>query len=335
MSASQIKTSIALATYNGDKYLRFQLDSFASQTTLPDELIVSDDCSTDSTLQIVHEFSKTAPFPVKVFVNERNLGYTKNFSKAFENCTGDIIFLSDQDDVWHRNKIERMLREFNGQNRPELVIHDLMICDASLHPRGQTKIGLLESLGLDVEDVERHFVTGMAIAIRFEFLKLCAPVPTEQEMTHDFWISECARLIGKKKTVREVLADHRRHNQAVTGLLEPKPPISMQVLLVKKLEALVKRFVRKPVIHVQGISLHLNWLINRRDALLAGNHVSSSEIDNVINRSLGELEFNNRRAAFLNRSRFERAPEVLSLYRSGAYQYSSGWKSALKDLITR
>jgi len=332
MSALKRRISIALATYNGGNYIRSQLDSFASQTTLPDELIVSDDRSTDSTLEIVEEFRKTAPFSVKVFVNERNLGYTQNFSRAFQNCTGDIVFLSDQDDVWHKNKIERILREFDGENRPELVIHDLMICDASLHPRGQTKMGFLENLGFDVE---RHFVTGMAIAIRLEFLKLCAPVPAEPKMTHDLWISECARLIGKKTIVREVLADYRRHHQTVTGLLEPEPAIPMQILFLNKLQSLVKRIFKRPVIQIQGISPQLNWLINCRDALLAGNHISSSEIDGIIHRYLSELEFNNRRAAVINQNRFERVPEILSLYRSGAYRYSSGWKSALKDLFAR
>src|SRR5579884_3482594 len=101
-----------MATYNGDRFLREQLDSIAAQTRAPHELVVSDDGSTDRTLEIVREFSASAPFPVKLLQDERRLNYRLNFRRAAQNCSGDLIAFSDQDDVWQTDKLEKMARAF-------------------------------------------------------------------------------------------------------------------------------------------------------------------------------------------------------------------------------
>ena len=85
-------TSVALCTYNGERFLQIQLDSLAAQTILPGELLICDDASTDDTLQILDNFSKTSPFPVRIFSNKINLGYVKNFEQAISLCTNEIIF---------------------------------------------------------------------------------------------------------------------------------------------------------------------------------------------------------------------------------------------------
>jgi glycosyltransferase involved in cell wall biosynthesis len=102
-----MKTSIALATYNGEKYVEEQLDSYLTQTVLPDELIVSDDCSTDATQQMLGAFAKKAPFRVVLLCNIENVGYGQNFSRALSQTTGDLVFLSDKDDVWFPEKIAK------------------------------------------------------------------------------------------------------------------------------------------------------------------------------------------------------------------------------------
>ena len=96
----RLHISVAMCTYNGGKYLREQLISIAKQARLPDELIVCDDVSNDATLQILNEFQKMAPFPIRIHRNGVRLGVTKNFEQAIALCNGDIIALSDQDDVW-------------------------------------------------------------------------------------------------------------------------------------------------------------------------------------------------------------------------------------------
>ena len=103
-SAQTLRISIAMSTYNGGKYLQEQLDSFLAQTSLPDELVITDDCSTDNTLEIIQAFAAMAPFEVRWEQNEKNLGYTGNFNQALMKTTGDLVFLSDQDDVWFPEK---------------------------------------------------------------------------------------------------------------------------------------------------------------------------------------------------------------------------------------
>src|SRR5690606_18954379 len=86
-----MKISIALAVYNGTNFLDQQLASFLKQTRLPDELVVVDDCSTDATVELLEDFAKTSPFPVKVFRNESNSGSTYSFGRAIEACSGDVV----------------------------------------------------------------------------------------------------------------------------------------------------------------------------------------------------------------------------------------------------
>ena len=98
--------SIALCTYNGEKFLDLQLESLRHQTVAPDELIVCDDASSDRSVEIVEAFARRVSFPVRLFRNARNLGYVKNFEQAISHCTQDLVFLCDQDDLWDARKIE-------------------------------------------------------------------------------------------------------------------------------------------------------------------------------------------------------------------------------------
>jgi len=104
------KISIAMATYNGERFIRQQLDSFVRQTLLPSELIICDDGSTDSTVSIINNFVVLAPFPVVIVHNSVQLGYTANFLQAAQKCQGDLIAFSDQDDEWLPHKLARILQ---------------------------------------------------------------------------------------------------------------------------------------------------------------------------------------------------------------------------------
>lgn len=120
-----------MATFNGEKFLRDQLSSLSRQSHLPDELVVTDDCSTDQTLKVLKEFQTEAPFAVRLSVNERRLGYAENFLRAASQCKGDLIAFCDQDDVWMENKLERCLREFDSPTL-YLVAHSMLAVDSDL-----------------------------------------------------------------------------------------------------------------------------------------------------------------------------------------------------------
>ena len=112
MMNAQEKISVALCTYNGERFLSRQLTSMRQQTRLPDELVVCDDCSTDNTAEILQDFAASAGFPVKISRNERNLGFVANFERAILFCQGDLIALSDQDDIWDPMRLQRSEEEF-------------------------------------------------------------------------------------------------------------------------------------------------------------------------------------------------------------------------------
>ena len=130
-----MRISIAMATYNGERYVREQLESLSAQTRLPDELVVTDDGSTDGTLEILRAFARAAPFPVRVYPGERNLGYTRNFLKAARLCTGDWIAFCDQDDVWLPEKLATIER-YAASGGTLLIVHSAESVDRTLTPTG-------------------------------------------------------------------------------------------------------------------------------------------------------------------------------------------------------
>lgn len=122
-------TSVALCTYNGEKYLAEQLDSILSQDIAVDEIIIFDDCSFDKTWEILNDYRKKFPEKIKIFRNEENIGIIKNFEHAIENCSKDLIFLSDQDDIWKPFKVETILKYFENNPDKQAVFHDLQLLD--------------------------------------------------------------------------------------------------------------------------------------------------------------------------------------------------------------
>ena len=135
-----IKTSIAMATYNGASYIKDQLESFKKQTLLADELIICDDGSKDNTIKIIKSFQKHSPFDVKLYINDKRLGYGQNFGKALSLCSGDLIFLSDQDDVWFKNKIEEMVNIVKHTPDKYFFMNDTILTDENLKPSKITKL---------------------------------------------------------------------------------------------------------------------------------------------------------------------------------------------------
>jgi glycosyltransferase involved in cell wall biosynthesis len=323
------KVSVALATYNGAKYLLDQLDSFIYQMRLPDELIICDDCSTDETLTIALNFAEVAPFAVKVFSNDRNLGFSQNFSRAIELCSGDYVFLSDQDDVWHPEKIARMLARFDAEPNVQLLIHDLDYCKEDLSPIGQTKIERMAG----AFDLQRDYVVGMATAVRISFLRLCLPVPDKQGVAHDTWLHQCAVAVDKKGIMSDVLAQYRRHgsNVSVAGSLNVDFVTSSDHF--KDMNSIVNKLRYKTIMDMPYVIPLFEWLQSNKQILIEKGYVTESRIANLINEELHRVDSIKTRSTILAMKRFQRFWPVFRFYRKGGYQYFSGWKSAVKDVL--
>ena len=123
-----LSCSVVLATFNGQRFLKAQLESIAQQTTPPAELVVADDCSSDDTVGIVRNFAETASFPVRIIENKSQLGYRTNFMLAATACTSDLIAFCDQDDLWEETKISEMQNAFRD-NSVLLAYHAATLID--------------------------------------------------------------------------------------------------------------------------------------------------------------------------------------------------------------
>src|SRR5216684_4011237 len=136
-----VEVSVAMATYNGEKYIRQQLDSLASQHHLPAELVVVDDASSDDTLLILKDFARTAGFPMRIYQNARRIGYRPTFMRAASLCKSELISFCDQDDIWDARKINMCIERFN---EPDvlMVYHDADVVNA----KGEV-IGILDQSG--------------------------------------------------------------------------------------------------------------------------------------------------------------------------------------------
>ena len=214
--------SIALGTYNGAAYLKEQLESFAAQTRAPDELVISDDHSTDDTLRLIEEFAATAGFPVRLSVNESNLGTPKNFEKAISLCRGDVILLSDQDDVWHRDKLESVEGIFEAKPQLSLIFSDAELVDETLQPFAETlfdrlgfngrKQGLVKSgRALDVQ-LRENLVCGCTVAFRANLKELVLPISSRGPLVHDGWIMLLIAAAGEVDFINRPLLKYRQHS---------------------------------------------------------------------------------------------------------------------------
>jgi len=220
-----MRLSVALCTYNGAPFLRAQLDSLSAQTRLPDELVVHDDRSTDDTLAVLRGFAAGAPFPVRVAVNEVNLGSTRNFERAISACSGDVIFLCDQDDVWHPQKLARFESAFRSAPDVGLVASDLEVVGPDLAPLGLRmwqSIPFGPDLQAEVEAgrgcrllLRYNVVTGAAAAFRADLRDIVLPIPPS--WVHDGWIAFLVAAVAPVRLVRDPLTDYRQHTSQQIG----------------------------------------------------------------------------------------------------------------------
>jgi len=202
-----------MATYNGEKYISEQLESILSQLDKDDEVIISDDDSSDDTVNIIN---KLADKRIKIFKNDLDSGYTRNFENAISKATGDYIFLSDQDDVWMDNKVELMLSKLQTN---DLVISDALISDGFLKPTlgSHFKIYKVKS-GFLHNWLQTRYI-GACMAFRKEILLKILPFPSKQSLcAHDYWIANVGEFYYKVGLIHQPLIKYRRHHSnASTG----------------------------------------------------------------------------------------------------------------------
>lgn len=221
-----MKTSVAMCTYNGEKFLEKQLDSILNQSLPVNEIIVCDDKSTDSTVSILKQYKEKHPEIFKIFINVDNLKSVKNFEKAISLCENDIIFLCDQDDIWVEHKVQRMISVFNNEKEISVICTNGHIIDE--HDKKLNVLTLWDFPKFVLENGYRfdyfnilnlndNFCTGATMAFRKEFKKNILPIPTIENVHHDGWIGLVASLQNKLFFLDEKLIYYRKHPSQQIG----------------------------------------------------------------------------------------------------------------------
>lgn len=207
-----IKISVCMASYNGQKYIEEQVFSILEQLGENDELIVSDDGSSDNTLEILSSIEDSR---LKVIINEKEQGYTKNFENALQNASGDYFFLSDQDDIWLNNKLNVMLEELRSSNfvmcNGKIVNKDLIYSGVNHFEKFKVKTGFVRNF------LKTRYV-GAFMAFDKEVYNKILPFPNNQYLApHDYWITCIVEMGFKVTLINEPLMLYRRHDSNVTG----------------------------------------------------------------------------------------------------------------------
>lgn len=311
------RLSVAMCSFEGAQFLQQQLDSLLTQTRVPDELVVCDDGSTDSTVEILEEFARLSPFPVRIVRNPQRLGVAKNFELAISLCTGDVIALADQDDVWHLAKLERLARALS---EADLAFSDAEVVGEALKPLGYT---MWQRVGFDEDEQARMLagdalgvllkhcvVTGAATAFRVGLRPLLLPIPSN--WPHDAWIAAVAASAGKLVPVKETLVQYRQHQANMVGGMRK----SLLRQIIEALEVDRASYYHEEILRWQTL----------RDRLSGALDCSRLEA------KLAHL----KRRAGLPSNRFFRLPAIAAEMARGDYaRYARNWGSIALDLFVR
>ena len=321
-----MKVSIAMATFNGGQYLQEQLDSFVNQTRLPEELIITDDCSTDKTIAIIKKFSEIAPFPVFFYQNDKTLGYAGNFNRALSLTSGDIVFLSDQDDVWFPEKIER-ITELAQSSSALVIMNDAALTDANLNDTRLTKIGQIRSGGLN----DSAFVMGCCAAVKRDLLTLCLPI-LEGYRAHDVWIVRIAEGMGRKYVFNDVLQYYRRHGKNSSNFIANRTKkVTNWTRLISDLKILI--FMGKN--ELSNIYQEEIFIKGVCSAIKRSHDPYTSELENFLKLLSSRHDNVKLRYEIRRFPRIKRIIPVFNAYKNGVYRDFLGFKSTIRDIFIK
>tara|TARA_B100000886_G_C20410910_1_gene486973 strand:+ start:592 stop:1566 length:975 start_codon:yes stop_codon:yes gene_type:complete len=319
-SEMKSKIEVALASFNGEKYIKDQLLSIFNQSMKVDQVIICDDKSNDKTLVIIREFIDNG-YPIKLYRNEQKLGYSLNFMKCIKLCNADYIFLSDQDDIWHINKVKKMMGFIKKFPDYLCWIHDCSITDSEMNIKINSKLKNIQRYGF----MEKSYVMGACMTIKNEALKYIYPFPKNiKDSGHDDWISFVLRSTNNIKINRESLLLYRRHNDITSAA---------------KFNSLSKNnFFINIVLRLKNTFKNNNYkknklLIKKKfviwSKLIKNNYLNSEYQINTSHRVDSQLlAFKMNKFNF-----FSRIHNIYKLKATGYYDYRSGYLSIFMDLF--
>ncbi|MEV8253430.1 glycosyltransferase family 2 protein [Rhodoglobus sp. NPDC076762] len=324
MQELPVTISVALCTHNGATHVAEQLTSILEQVPAPDEIIVSDDASTDDTLAIVRETAAHYPaVQLTVLQNQEPLGVTKNFEQVIRACRGDLIALSDQDDVWYPGRIALFEREF--ASRPGVA---LIHSDANLIAADGSSLGhsLSEALGMSANEVaaihagdafrfllRRNLVTGACTVFRRSLVEYAAPFPSG--WVHDEWLGIIASAVSATDILEQPTIGYRQHGANQIG--------ATKLTLVGKF----RRMIEPRRARNERIASNMAVLLDRLQRL--GARVDREKVEHM----LGKVRHEEMRNG-LPENRIRRIRTVSTALVAGNYsRFSRGPLDALRDIV--
>ena len=319
-----------MCTYNGAEFLTAQWESILAQSRKPDEVVVCDDGSSDGTRSLLEQLAQQSSVPVTLRFNEQNLGSVKNFEQAIRLCTGEIIALSDQDDVWRSDKLQLIEDAFTQHSAAGLVFSDAKIVDENLEPLGKhmwAEVGfephrqkrLSRGRALEVL-VTGWTVTGATMAFRSEFVNLSLPIPDGIAMIHDGWIALTTATVAAVVAIDEPLIKYRQHEKQQIGApARPEPEAQP-----RGVQTALRRRNRSDELHKILETLEARLLAQ------AQNYDTRKALAFV-----SDYAFHLNVRANLPQRRLNRLPRILrELLTRRYHEYANGFKSAAKDLVS-
>jgi glycosyltransferase involved in cell wall biosynthesis len=322
-----LTATVAMCTYNGARFVGQQLRSIAAQTRPPDELVVCDDHSADDTPRLVEQFAATAPFPVRLVVNATNLGIPRNFEQAIRLARSRIVFLSDQDDVWHPRKIQRVLDVFERRPEVGLVTCLAAAVDEDLNPLGYTSwdaYGITASQRRRIAEgdglsafLEFVAIDGATMAFPSRFRDLILPVP--DNWWNDPWIATMLAAAAPTAVVNEALNSYRQHAAQRLG---------------GRRKGLWQRYREaKQAVGAKYFADQIERYEVLRQRLASYAPSGSPVRPQALPRIAARLAFSRTRLRMRQRPLRRPGLVVRELCRGNYHRFAHGWQSAAMDLV--
>jgi glycosyltransferase involved in cell wall biosynthesis len=312
-----------MCTYNASRYVEQELESFTRQTRLPDELVVCDNVSSDNTIELLENFRRRAPFPVRIFRNDTNIGRSRNFTKSVGLCEGDYIATADFDDIWLPDRIQQMCDALDAEpnagyafSEAELIDGDGRLLPGNLRTRSNLR--LIEDFPPEKQaEILFHdpIVTGSTLVIRAGLRSLVLPISTR--WIQDYWITLLASLAGSY------------------GILLPQPTI--QYRLHASQEIGIPNPERTPMQVVQSINSwrgDLEACLDLSERLRAFPDMFARGNPRVIAELESKIEHYQTRLRANAAPHWRKPAIVFGEMKTGRYrQFSGGWLSIARDLV--
>lgn len=279
--------SVALCTFNGSKYLEIQLQSIVDQSLVPDEIVIGDDGSTDDTLGIVEKFvKKYNNISWKIIQNNQRLGFCRNFLKTMKLCNGDYVFLSDQDDIWHKDKIMQMVDSMKYNHHINALFSSYECIDSENNRLSfnyrltnsivfNLKSKLSRIVKYDYESfIKSMNIAGMSVCLKKEFIDRFLALNVDGISYHDTFICFFASLLDSLYFFNKALVQYRMHDNNQIGLDNAKNIVVDRIEWIKGDIAVQKELMRFAIV----------------------NNLDNEKIENLNQ----VIEFNNKRCQLLD-----------------------------------